>query len=560
MTGTAPAPGAPPAAPPAPAGPAPAAPDGAATLLPVLWSLNGLRAVGALLVMLYHINSWNLQVVRGSSAGFTGVGLFFVLSGFVLTWTARPGTTVGTFYRRRLARILPNHVVTWLLGLAIAVVLLEQVLDPTTALVGLLLLQAWSPDAQLVFAVNGVTWSLSCEIAFYVAFPLLLWGLRRLRPRTRTAVAVGALAVPPLVGVLWPATIPLLFHLPPARLPEFVLGMVTAMAVQEGWRPRVPAPVLLGLLAVGILGAAAVTVHPTVLTAALAVVFAPLAARCAWGDIHGGNRWARHPAVVVAGALSFSFYLLHELVIKMVLVTPLRGPGTIPLVLVVSAALAFGLYRGVEVPVRARLLAGSRQPRPSLAELGAAAHSPAERRPRHSRPRSAAWSFPVPATAGPAVALAVAAPPAGAAALGSAVGHGAGGSSVGLAAPGSAVGPTAPGSAAPGSAAPGPDTGPAATSATLGGFGTPSAPGGSTAPAAPAAPIPAVPSADDARWAGPPSPGAPGWRPPAPPRTPPPVPVRVRPWAPPPPPGPAGSSPGSAASSGAAPADGAPLL
>lgn len=275
-----------------------AAADGAAPSLPVLWSLNGLRAVGALLVMLYHVNAWNLQVIRGSSAGFTGVGLFFVLSGFVLTWTARPGTTVGTFYRRRLARIVPNHVVTWLLGLAIAVVLMEQVLDPTTAVVGLLLLQAWSPDAQLVFAVNGVTWSLSCEIAFYVAFPLLLWGLRRMRARTRTAVALGALAVPPLVGVLWPATVPLLFHLPPARLPEFVLGMVTAMAVQEGWRPRVPAPVLLGLLAVGILGAAAVTVHPTVLTAALAVAFAPLAARCARGTStvatagRGTRRWS----------------------------------------------------------------------------------------------------------------------------------------------------------------------------------------------------------------------------------------------------------------------------
>ncbi|VTR78131.1 acyltransferase family protein [Cellulomonas hominis] len=361
--------------------------------LPVLWSLNGLRAAGAVLVMLYHVNSWNLQVIRGSSAGYTGVGLFFVLSGFVLTWTARPGTTIGTFYARRLARIYPNHLVAFLLGVAVTVLVAGTALDVPTVLAGIFLVQAWSPDGEVVFAVNGVAWSLSCEIAFYLVFPLLLWGLRRMRAGTRAVAAGVALAVPPVIGLLWPGTIALLFHLPPSRLPEFVLGMVTAMAVQEGWRPRLPAPVLLGALAVGILGAARFEVHPTVLTAVLAAVFAPLAARCAWGDISGRNRWARHPVVMLGGALSFSFYLLHELVIKVLVATPVRGPVTIPVVLVVSAGLAFLLWRGVEIPVRAGIIAalpGTAPPRATIR------HRPATGRPRHGRPRAVAWSFPVP--------------------------------------------------------------------------------------------------------------------------------------------------------------------
>lgn len=359
---------------------------------PILWSLNGLRAVGALLVMLYHVNSWDLQVIRGSSAGYTGVGLFFVLSGFVLTWTARPGTTVGTFATRRLARIYPNYLVSFLLGLAVTVLVVGTTVEPRTALAGVLLVQAWSPDPDVVFAVNGVAWSLSCEVAFYLAFPLLLWGLRRMRQRTRAAVATIALAVPPVIGLLWPTLIPLLFHLPPSRLPEFVLGMVTAMAVLDGWRPRVPAPVLLGLLAVAVLGAARFPVHPTVLTAALAAVFAPLAARCAWGDVHGGNGWARHPVVIVAGALSFSFYLLHELVIKLLIATPLRGPMTIPVVLVVSAALAFVMYRTVELPARARIIVRMRDPAPRVAAI----RHTESRRPRHARARSTAWSYALP--------------------------------------------------------------------------------------------------------------------------------------------------------------------
>lgn len=390
---------------PAPARPVPA---GAAGGPPVLWSLNALRAGGAVLVMLFHINLWNLQVLRGSSALYTGVGLFFVLSGFVLTWTARPGTGLGTFYSRRLARILPNHLVTYGLGVVLTLLVVGRPVEPGTVLAGVLLVHAWLPEAEMVFAINDVTWSLSCEIAFYAAFPLLLWGLRRLRARSRVAVVGAALVTPPLIALLWPAVAPLLFHLPLARLPEFCVGMVTALAVQEGWRPRLPAPVLLAVLGMTVLGAAAVDerLPSTALTALLAALFAPLAARCAWGDVEGRNTWVQHPAVMLAGALSFSFYLLHEMVIKALLATPLRGWWVVPFVLVVSAALSYLLWRGVELPGRARILRMSGQSAPRLGTTPALA---ASRRPRHSRPWSVAWSFPV-RPAGHGAVAAVAAP------------------------------------------------------------------------------------------------------------------------------------------------------
>lgn len=352
----------------------------------VLWSLNGLRAGGALLVMLFHINVWNLQLIRGSGALNAAVGMFFVLSGFVLVWTARPGTTLGTFYTRRLARIVPNHLVTYALGVVLTLVVLDRTVHPGTVIAGVFLLQAWLPSPEMVFAINDVTWSLSCEIAFYVVFPALLWGLRRLRPGVRVALVGTALLIPPALTLAWPSLGTLMFHLPPARLPEFVVGMVAAMAVQGGWRPRVPAPVLLGVLGVVLLGAAAVDVIPLpVLTAVLAVVFAPLCARCAWADAEGRNGWARHPAVMLAGALSFSFYLLHELVIKVLVQTPLRGWWVVPLVLVVSTALAFVLWRTVELPGR----------RWVLSRLGAGSGHHRADSARHGRGGSTRWSEPV---------------------------------------------------------------------------------------------------------------------------------------------------------------------
>jgi peptidoglycan/LPS O-acetylase OafA/YrhL len=361
---------------------------------PVLWSLNALRAGGAVLVMLFHISSWNLHVLRGSSALYTGVGLFFVLSGFVLTWTARPGTGLGAFYSRRVARILPNHLVTYALGLVLTLLVVGRPVELGTVIAGVFLLQAWLPEPEMVFAINGVTWSLSCEIAFYLAFPALLLGLRRLRGGTRVALVGTALTVPPVLAAVWPATSAVLFHLPLARLPEFCVGMVTAMAVQQGWRPRVPAPVLLACLGATVLLAAALDerLPATALTALLAALFAPLAARCARGDIEERNAWVQHPVVRLAGALSFSFYLLHELVIKALVATPLRGWWVVPFVLVASAALSYLLWRSVELPGRARILRLSRPGATSSAPAPAAAGSG---RPRHSRPRSTAWSFPV---------------------------------------------------------------------------------------------------------------------------------------------------------------------
>lgn len=45
--------------------------------------------------------------------GRSALSFFFVLSGFVMTWSARPGDTATAFWRRRAAKIYPLHAVTW---------------------------------------------------------------------------------------------------------------------------------------------------------------------------------------------------------------------------------------------------------------------------------------------------------------------------------------------------------------------------------------------------------------------------------------------------------------
>src|ERR1700759_304272 len=93
-------------------------------------SLTGLRFVAAFLVFTSDVTATKLFADQGvsdflsryvSRAGCLGVSFFFVLSGFILPWTADAGDTPARFYRRRLVKICPNHLLTWLAGLLLMV-------------------------------------------------------------------------------------------------------------------------------------------------------------------------------------------------------------------------------------------------------------------------------------------------------------------------------------------------------------------------------------------------------------------------------------------------------
>ena len=84
-------------------------------------SLTGLRFFAAEMVVIHHFSNFATLpfLWRYQGFGATGVTFFFVLSGFVLTWSFRPADTPGRFYWRRFARIWPLHAVTTLLALPV---------------------------------------------------------------------------------------------------------------------------------------------------------------------------------------------------------------------------------------------------------------------------------------------------------------------------------------------------------------------------------------------------------------------------------------------------------
>lgn len=340
-------------------------------------SLTGLRFVAALAVFGFHLNA--LGLFRGGPAesamgllfgpGAIGVSFFFVLSGFVLTWSARPGQPATSIWRRRYAKIFPNHVVAWFVALFGLAVLGSHEISAVSVVLGALLLQAWVPMQSVFFAVNTPAWSLSCEAAFYFAFPWLIRWLSRVSRLWWLASALAvAVVLVPVVAMLFPPTVEywFVYVFPATRILEFALGMVMARIVLSGqWigLGMLPATALF-LVAYfgsaylpGTFGYVAATVVPLAL----------LIPAVAVADIDGTfSPWRSRPFVWL-GEVSFAFYLVHHFVIRTIAeglseLNVTRLPAFVPaaLMLAVSLVAAWLLFRFVEQPVF-RLLTRKRQ-------------------------------------------------------------------------------------------------------------------------------------------------------------------------------------------------------
>src|SRR6185312_10577606 len=160
--------------------------------------LTGLRGVGAIWVMVFHIQYGRDIPILDS--GFLGVDLFFILSGFVLSHTYGAmrfrGTEYALFIRDRVARIFPLH---WAALAILGVVLLifPEIYHSMAArfrspelIANILLVQNWGFTRPGTW--NIPAWSLSTEWLVSLAFPLFLLGARRF---TRPVACVLGCAV-----------------------------------------------------------------------------------------------------------------------------------------------------------------------------------------------------------------------------------------------------------------------------------------------------------------------------------------------------------------------------
>ncbi|NYH14549.1 peptidoglycan/LPS O-acetylase OafA/YrhL [Paraburkholderia bryophila] len=183
------------------------------------------------------------------------MSLFFVLSGFILTFTYRDKLAHGgvrSFYEARVARIYPMILLGLLMCVPVVIYLVlndnPQLMLEWYALKGaiypallvsliaqLLLLNGWLPFSAINQPWNGPSDSVSCEAFFYLLFPFLLC-----RTATMSVARIGLMALATwLVTGVWIALlkgfVPLsrsaamIYAMPVTRLAEFVMGIAVAI-------------------------------------------------------------------------------------------------------------------------------------------------------------------------------------------------------------------------------------------------------------------------------------------------------------------------------------------
>ena len=151
-------------------------------------SIDGLRTVAVFLVVFYH---FGFRWVNGG----IGVLIFFVLSGFLITWlllkeeSRWASISLRQFYLRRTLRIFPAFYVYWLL-VVVGFGLLGKRVDKPQAVASLLYVNNYyqavvhDPDTAL-----SHTWSLGIEEQFYVLWPAMFIALGWRNQRVRGLIA-----------------------------------------------------------------------------------------------------------------------------------------------------------------------------------------------------------------------------------------------------------------------------------------------------------------------------------------------------------------------------------
>lgn len=330
-------------------------------------ALTGVRAFAALWVMAYHTwlaagrpaigwpaaeFPWRIDPLLG--AGWLGVDVFFVLSGFVLQWQVehersaalqpwRGATAYLRFVGRRVLRVFPAYLACLSILLPLSWLGIGRWTAPSFADTALHLVMTHNLVPAYVSTISGVFWSLPIEWHFYLVFPAGAWILSHGRAwplvvlALTTTYLVHWLVIDRDMAWLMPWTV--------FRGIEFSSGMAAASLAarsRDAGSARANAIFVAGAVALAaiayvsgrfefawwtgdILTFARMVALSLAIAAMLFAVAIPGAGRL--GASIFGNR-----AAVWTGAVSYSLYLWHFAVIEFAVdhrLVPLRGDGSL---------------------------------------------------------------------------------------------------------------------------------------------------------------------------------------------------------------------------------------
>lgn len=326
---------------------------------PDIPSLTGLRFVAALAVVLMHYRDL-LPMPRVAyvllGKGMTGVGLFFILSGFILTYTYAGRPDGRGFYRARFARVAPLYFLALAGGVGVTAAIgtgLSPAELATSLALNLTALQAWVPwDTGYLW--DAPAWSISAEAFFYLIFPLAMRALGWRLPVVALWTALAGLFAAEVITYAALSRLPgwaanLAYYSPASRVWEFLIGCVLATLWMRG---LVVGPAMrraLLALAGGWVGFLALAYYgPGDQSVAFTPAYAAIILALASGPSLIGRALSTR-SLVLLGEASYALYIVHWLPLRLVggVAWPVAAVS-----LVGTVGLSVALYRWVETPVR----------------------------------------------------------------------------------------------------------------------------------------------------------------------------------------------------------------
>lgn len=348
---------------------------------PYVPAIDGLRAFAVLAVLLFHLNASFLP------GGFTGVDVFFVISGYVVTRSLSSRTTesfgqlLSGFYSRRIRRIIPALILCMLVTTLFTVLFIpESWLSNTTNKIGLYAFFGLSNFALVYFQDDYFsprtefnpfvhTWSLGVEEQFYFLFPLLIFIWFKCKNRYGNLLLfLGRQAFLLLILVSFVIAIYLgrdhpdsAYYLLPSRFWELAAGV---MLFQLQFQRRIPAlsgitassVLALGFLLIGlgyIWSDPAAFPYPWALLPVLGSLCVIWAVSDNVGQVSRLARVLTWRPILYIGKISYSLYLWHWPVYTLMRwTTGLDSMWQMCVAVVLTSLLAMGSYHLVETPLR----------------------------------------------------------------------------------------------------------------------------------------------------------------------------------------------------------------
>lgn len=227
---------------------------------PEIKCLTSLRFVAAFYVFLFHFHiRWPLTPYEGLnkflSHGAYGMTLFFVLSGFVLSYRFKDGITdTKNYLFDRFTRIYPAYVLAAISTIPWLIITMHShgVSPEKYALIilaNIFLLQAWVPVFFLYWN-NGGSWSISVEAFFYIMFPFVINKIKSLKNRDLMCllfIFYVFTSYPGIAATIFKPTQPftVFYAIPIYRVSEFIIGVLCGALFIRGIKIAKPSQILI---------------------------------------------------------------------------------------------------------------------------------------------------------------------------------------------------------------------------------------------------------------------------------------------------------------------------